>query len=243
MKSGRWVVGLLVLVIVLIGVLAVSLWFLKPDAVSPFVAVVAVLISSVGSFGAWFTIREMQLDRAERNRPWVVVDFPGNSFGAIHCRVRNMGPGLARTVSLDFDPVPIDVMGNRLTDLSIFQTPMPILAPGAEVRQLFYFGSELFKEDVPRQFTVTVSYEGEAGFKGEGEFYIDLEQYRGHTLPPATVEEHLGKLEREIEKLVSHIRNVSPHGSLIVETFDEHGDRMRKWAEKAVRPQAKTDRS
>ncbi len=236
MKQWLWknvLVIAFIIVFVTFVCLAASLWHPRADLMQTFISAVATVLAAIAAFGSWFTVHEMRIDRAERNRPWVLLEFPFNSLGAVYCHLRNMGPGLARNVTLEFDPVPVDFKGRKLTDLPIFQNPIPILSPGAEIRQFFHVGHKLFdkteNKNMPLRFTATVKYEGEGGFREPGAVYhIDLEQYRGVTLPPTTVEEHLGKLERHLRQLVSRLKGISTLNSLIVESRREYQERVER---------------
>ena len=115
-------------------------------------------------------------------------------------RLSNTGGGPAETVSVTFDPSPVDFKGRPLSEHSLFKNPLPLLVPGQELKHFFQLGFNFSKPDVPARFSVTVSY------AGQGEQYtettvIDLAQYRDMTLPRPTAQESLANIAKTLETL------------------------------------------
>lgn len=227
MKDWQWHTCLVIAIPVIAVALAIALtWLVPPDSVLAFVALVSTFFAAMSALGAWFTVREMRLDRIERTRPFVLADFTMTSSQAIYFVVSNLGNGVAREVEVSFDPAPVDFRGRELTRLTVFQNPIPILQPGAEIRQLFHIGHKLFEQEVPRTFKVTVNYRGDGRIKYTQTFDIDLEQYKDMTVPPTTIEEHLGHLVKQADKAIKLLKKVIWFNSLIVETPDQWTERI-----------------
>lgn len=150
---------------------------------------------------------EIHSERRERNRPWVIVEFPVTARDAVHCVVRNIGQGMARDVSVRFEPEPIDFRDRKLSELSLFERPTPALRPGEELRQFFRRRGTLFGEDMPRRFEAVVSYRAEGRRRRwTDRFSFDLDRIRDLTPPVPTVEERLEGIERQLEGIVSALK-------------------------------------
>jgi hypothetical protein len=230
-RNWRWVLRAILVLFIIAIVAIVLVWFVRPDSVS----VASALFAAVSAFGALFTALEMRLDRIERTRPFVVVDFQLTHSQLIYFTVRNLGSGIARNVSLEFDPVPVDLNGRRLTDFPIFQKPVRILAPGGEIRQLFHIATQLLAGDTPTAFKVTAKYQGEGSWRYSDVFDIDLQQYKGMTVPPETTEEHLAQLVDKVDKLVKSLDRAIKFDSIIIETPEQHTGRLRALGERIDR--------
>ena len=182
-------------------------------AVGMFVSELSALGVLLTAFGAFATIQQMRKEEAERRRPWVLVDFPATSKGAIYFVVQNVGQGLARNVLVWFDTSPIDYKGRKLAELKFVQNPIPILL--SQERRVHVLQTTtpagMYKEGIPKQFVATVSYEGDHGFREPGQsFPFQFENLTELTLPRATVEERLDEIKEQLKDLVTAVGNVRP---------------------------------
>ncbi len=211
MKSIRWLLGVILFCSGLVLASAISLYFFPTSDVPLFVSLASSVIAAFGSFSAWFAVREMQIDRAERNRPWVLVDFPIDHGSIVYFRIRNLGPGSAKNVRMSFVPDPIAPGGHKLTQDPLFQQPIPVLVPGAEIRLMFSAGPRLLQDDVPKRFDVTVEYEGDAGISDKSTYAVDFEQLQSTLLPPRTTEEALEEINGTLRNIQYSCQRVAEH--------------------------------
>jgi hypothetical protein len=162
----------------------------------------ATLFGLVSAFGAMLTALQMRLDTIERTRPRIVVDVEITGSQLIHLRLRNIGEGLARRVSLAFNPVPLDYEGRQITTIGIWGKPIPVLGPGEEKRHVLGHGPKLRDAQGPKRFEVTARYRGVGRWSSYSErFEVDLEQHLGMTVPLKTLEEHLPEMVRALQRL------------------------------------------
>ncbi len=113
-------------------------------------------------------------------RPYILTDvYPKQYVNTLYFRVRNVGNTPAFSIQLATDtavPVGHEVSSN----LTIFQRPIPALAPGEEIA--FFLNSAvdiLGKDDSVRRFVVRADYTDATGRQYQEENTIDLELLQG----------------------------------------------------------------
>ena len=90
------------------------------------------LVITLAAAVAWFQLREAQIDREARDRPFVVIDFRPEPTSVINLRISNIGKTVARDVRFVVDPPFVTKQGNQrdIMKLGVFQTGIRSLAPG-----------------------------------------------------------------------------------------------------------------
>ena len=217
---------------VFLSIILVLIWIVRSansTQISVVVAVASAFISSLSAMAAWFVVYEMRLDRESRERPQVIPQFDIKHNSVIYFCLRNIGNGIARDIRVKLSPDLIDIRGQALSTLPVFQEGIAILEPGQEFRQFFHTGISLFGEDsIPRQSVITVEYKGLERKKYKGEFHFDLEVYKNAFLPPKSVEEHLDEISKYLKCLCERFKSVTTLSSVIVETPSQYRKRLQR---------------
>ncbi len=182
--------------------------------------------AALAAFAAAFTVLEMRQDRRSRERPYVVADFDVQRAFLLFFRLRNLGGGPAFDVRLTFNPVPADWNGTRLSDVSIFQHPIPVLAQGDQTVVFLGTTVQVLNGPSPRSFAVTVTARGEAGYRFRRVYRIDFETIRGLVMDEPILEERLQAIERNIEKIDRTFEHVIKGGALVTEDYSKNRERI-----------------
>lgn len=187
-----------------------------------FGAVGAVVVYVVLGVIALRQLGESRRLRELEHRPYVLVDWHFKGF-FVALEVRNIGRTPARDVQVTFDKPLEAAARSRVPDFSIFDSPIPLMAPGRVIRLPMGTGPEFFKNgtDIPLSYTAHVKYTDVTGKQqyDDPPLLLDLAPYR-HTSAPRD----------NAADLVDAVRNVrdtlnawnSYHGLRVVST-----DRLR----------------
>ena len=183
------------------------------------------------AWGQWREARRSAEDarraQLETLRPYVLVTAEPNpaSRKLFDLSVRNIGARPAIRVRLAFDPEPVrasEVMGHKFADMKIITEGVALLAPGQDVRA--YWDSHLDRgqsEDLPKQHTVTVTYEDTSGVKYEECSVVDLDAMRGAAYVEVKSLHDVGKTLETIGKRLERAEVLSRSPSLQVEAVTE----------------------
>lgn len=145
-----------------------------------FGAVGALLVYVVLGVVALVQLRESQKLRKLEYRPYVIVDFyfRGQS---VFLEIRNMGRNPAQEIRVSFDKELETPNPRRAINFSIFDQPIPMMAPGRTIRLPLGYGPDFFREGQP----VPLAYEARLTYKdvsGTGYFdpplILDLTPFR-----------------------------------------------------------------
>jgi hypothetical protein len=172
-----------------------------------FIAAVSSLLSASGVMASWLVVLEMRKDRETLFKPDVSVNIEMESHLLLFV-VRNDGKSPAHNVVVKVDPSPIDHTGKAIVEETPWlQAPIPTLLPGNHLAKTIGSHTSIFKEDIPRTFTVELEYESSSGKKyTEKPFILDFDQYRGSKLPTPSLEYSLSRLTTLIESLEKKIK-------------------------------------
>lgn len=122
-------------------------------------------------------LTEARLSRQNQDRPYVIVDFDGDRIEHfVYIDVVNHGRTSAYDVAFTFDPplsTTMDDTGYGVTKMQIFETGIPMLAPGRRISALFDAARERNQAGLPARYDVEVTYHGEADRKGERQAFRD----------------------------------------------------------------------
>jgi hypothetical protein len=231
MKKFEW----LLVVLGALGIFVALVSLFRPDLATPYASIASSVLSIAVAIIAYFTLLEMQSERKERNQPFVFVDFPIKSNGVAYYSIKNLGVGIAKDVTLQFDPVPIDTHGRPLNELPMFQGAIPILGPAAEIHAVFRFVPDLLKSDDPKVFTVSISYRDEGNEQHDKTFKIDLGRFNESIIPPADTEDHIASLSKDIGTLSQSGSQIKTLLDLLIRThqaevlrYVENSNKLRK---------------
>ena len=174
--------------------------------VAPAITLVTLFYAAVGATAAWLALRTAQQERKARNRPTVRVDCPVTSSSEVFLRITNTGLGAAMDVQVSFSPVPIDMHGRSLAELSLFKGPISVLMPGQAISHLFHVGFRLLESDQPKAFEATAIYRDDDGESYSETWPVDLDVLRDVTLPRPSVAEQLGKIAKTLAEITKTLK-------------------------------------
>jgi len=177
-------------------------------------------------------LRESRRLRELEYRPYVIVDFFFKGF-FVFLEVRNTGRNPARDVSVSFDKELVPSDDRRSANFSIFDQPIPMMAPGRVIRLPLGLGPAFFKEGqtAPLSYEVRVKYKDMSGKTHcDPPLLLDLSPYQ-HTVPPRDDAADLVAAVREIRD--AHKKWTSNSGLKVVATdhlrVERHRDRVDHW--------------
>lgn len=174
------------------------------------------------------TLKRAELDSQARSRPSVVAELRNEP----HARatqllvIKNYGPTVARDVTVTFDPALPDpspeIAAQSLTPFlkSRYAEPIPVLAPGTELDNVWFSGQEsgdgtgwVNFEPLPDKVTVTISYLAPDGRRYTDEYNLDVGIIRmktyvsGGTLHPVTQRKETVASLKKIATSLCNIEN------------------------------------
>lgn len=161
----------------------------------------ALVIATVAGVLVWLQVRHAAQIREDQTRPFVILDFEFRDM-AVYLAVRNIGSTPARDVVIEFDkPLQSPEETVRPEKFAIFNSPIPMMAPGRRYRIFFGLGPDFFKEgsNIPVRYGVKISYtdlEGKRRYP-DPTLILDLEPVR-HT-----------SVERDdVHQIAQHLRQI-----------------------------------
>ncbi|GAA4821218.1 hypothetical protein ACFQ0K_19390 [Nocardioides caeni] len=172
---------------------------MRPEWVAAWAAVAtAVIYVGLGGLAA-LQIREMRKVRQLSSRPYVVVDFELRR-SLVYVLITNIGQTPAIDVDIAWDK-PLQTVGvlAEPKDASVFKAPIPMLAPGREIRVAYGISSKVLNEPgLPLRYTATVTYadSGPRPTRHSEPNVLDLELYRDAAVGPKGITELVEELER-----------------------------------------------
>lgn len=105
------------------------------------------------------SVNEMKETRDQESAPYVLVyfDFHGHEMYLI---VENVGKGLAKDVSFDFEPSLVNSRGNKISELSLLKDGIGSIPPNYKIRHFFDMSFNYFENNLPLKYRVKTSYYG-----------------------------------------------------------------------------------
>lgn len=182
----------------------------------------AVVTAVVSSWGAQ---RVVEIEE-DRQRPYPYPSFDLSSrFGLVLFRVENSGGSAAHDICIKWDGSALSSKGGEEIRFSRDdeEIQIPVLLPGQVISKMIDGHIEFFQPDRKHQYSGIIKFKDPTGRKYSHHFKMDAEMYRG--TPTHSEEEikthfelqkipqHLSKLEAELKKIRSVIKNTShPNG-------------------------------
>lgn|GEM_PF-4004125 len=206
MWTKGWIVtGVLMLAAPMVGVIALE--YQRPAIVQAALSVLGVYYAALAVATAAWTVHEARVERRDRSRPHIYVDFPMTPEHEVFVRVINGGGGVAHQVRVAFDPSPVDHKGRKLSDLSLFRAPISFLLPNEDRQHLFQVSHDLRQ---PVAFAVTAScVDDDDQPCGPWKYSVNLEEQGDTTGPRRTTPQWLGRIDKRLEEAVSAIDRLS----------------------------------
>jgi hypothetical protein len=179
-------------------------------------------------------LRESRRLRELEYRPYVIVDFYFKGF-FVFLEVRNSGRNPARDVVVSFDKELVPSDDRRTANFSIFDQPIPMMAPGRIIRLPLGSGPAFFEagQTAPLSYEVSVKYKDMSGRShSDPPLLLDLSPYE-HTVPPRDDSADLVAAVREIRN--THKKWTSNSGLSVMSTdrlrVERRRERSVRWYE------------
>jgi hypothetical protein len=176
-------------------------------------------------------LRESRRLRELEYRPYVIVDFYFKGF-FVFLEIRNIGRNPARDVTVSFDKELIPSDDRRSANFSIFDQPIPMVAPGRIIRLPLGTGPAFFEEGqtAPLSYEVRVKYKDMSGkVHRDPPLLLDLSPYK-HTVPPRDDSADLVAAVRAIRDI--HKKWTSSGGLKVISTDRLRVERRRHRADR-----------
>jgi hypothetical protein len=192
----------------------------------------AVIYVFLGIFAFVQLLQNRKLRQLE-TRPYVIVDFDTRRE-LIYVAISNVGRTPARDVVIKFTE-PLRTTGQMRSDPSmaaVFNSPIPMLAPGRVIRIAFGLGFEILNDDsIPHSYEVSVSYtdlERKNKF-ADPSYVMDLAHLRDAALGP----KGLSELVDKVSDVGKQLQRWTKDSGLMVYTRDrkEYLTEQREWME------------
>lgn len=233
-RLGHWIAqrSVLVIAILIIAVGGLLFWFLLTgpspnDRQLPLaIAAVTTFFAAISAVANLLQAVEIQKERIEAQRPYVLFNFEGTSRGAIYFKIENLGNSPAKDVRFEFNPAPLDHADRPLDDISLFANPISFLPPGKQIRQIIDAGHRFFKGENPTRFEITVRYFSVHGAAYSEKITHDLEYMKQATIPSKTTEDSLEDMSEELKDIKQILKRVTGSKSLRVESRTSYFERL-----------------
>ena len=193
-------------------------------AVSAVVVYIVLGVIALRQLGESRRLRELE------HRPYVLVDWYFKGF-FVALEVRNIGRTPARDVRVTFDKPIQASTKTRVPDFSIFNSPIPLMAPGRVIRLPMGSGPEFFEKDadIPLSYTAQVKYTDMTGKQkyDDPPIVLDLGPYK-HTTAPR---DHASDLVDSVRNVRDILNKWGSHNGLQVVSTDRfrYDRRERRW--------------
>lgn len=183
-------------------------------------------------------IARQQLEQAEaahreQNEPYVIVDIqpdaPGS--GLLVLLIENIGPTIARDVTIGVDPPLLSAAGDNLAERlqrGLSRT-IPMLPPGRRLKYAFDISSRRFASDLPTAYTFTVQAKGPFGDVEPLEYLVDFSSWQETLLgehPNAKTNAALSDIAGSLNGLAKAYREAN--ASAIRTNSEEAIERLRR---------------
>lgn len=191
------------------------------------VAVVAALYAARQVKVARDQAQESRKAALEASRPYVIVTVEPSraSQQLFDLVVRNIGQRPAHGVSIALDPPPIranEPKGHEMSKAKMLNQPVPMIAPGQEMRAFYDSHSERHgRDDMPSSHQVSLRYQDSSGHTYEEGSVVDLEAMQGATWTQVKTLHDVGKSLAEIQKILKGASVLARRGSVEVEASVE----------------------
>ncbi len=177
-------------------------------------------------------LRESRRLRELEYRPYVIVDFHFKGF-FVFLEVRNTGRNPARDVTVSFDKELVPSDDRRSANFTIFDRPIPMMAPGRIIRLPLGSGPAFFEEGqtAPLSYEARVNYKDMSGkVHRDPPLLLDLSPYK-YTVPPRDDSADLVAAVRDIRN--THKKWTSNNGLKVISTdhlrAERRRDRVDRW--------------
>jgi hypothetical protein len=192
MRSKNLLVLLLLAIVALVVVLATlgELASVPASRVTAWATVFEAGVLLTAALFAGSQLAEMRQTRIAQSRPYVIAYLRHQPVGhtLIEFVIANAGKTVARDITLTFDPPlsPTSGPGASFGEAHwvVFDSGLPMLAPGQELTCLWAHSLTIFKTgaDIPKKHKVKVSYRGDfpkGSTYNEEEYVLDVGAFYG----------------------------------------------------------------
>jgi hypothetical protein len=222
----------LAITLILLGIAISLIWFLtagftpNETRITIGIAVVTTFLAAVSAIANLVIAVETQRQREDSQRPFVQGYFDAENNGLLLFYIQNFGTSPAVDITVKFGVAPVDHANRPLGELSLFTKPIGFIAPGQKFRQIVDIGYRLLADGKPTNFDYTITYASLNGQKYSEKIETDLAFLKQANVPGLTIEDHLGKIQEDLQKLAKVFTDADGWGSIIIESRQERASRL-----------------
>lgn len=194
-------------VIFLIWILIAGVSFSEKTTTT--IAAISIFFAAVSAFANLLQAVEVQKQREEQERPYIIVYFEASNSGAFYCVIENVGNSPAYDLRIKFTPSPIDYANRPINEISLFANPISFLPSEKSIRQIIGAAHQLFEDNKPTKFSATVGYRSVYGEFFSEKIEHDLEYLRHTTLPRKMTNDYLKEVSEHMKSIVRSLDKLS----------------------------------
>lgn len=168
-----------------------------------YIASISAIFAAVSSFATLLQAIEMQKQRRNLERPYIIADFDIASDGEISFITQNIGNSPAFDLLIKFEePVPINSRKKPLGFLS----PVKFFPPGKSMKQIWDYPHNIFKEDSPAKYRFTITYASIFHDAYKEIIEQDISFIKDIVFPERTIQQNLEHISRDIGSIAMNLR-------------------------------------
>ena len=219
----------------ILAAFAITLWVVSAnlgessESMAIAIAAISAFFAAVSSFGSLLQAIEVQRQRENLERPFIVTYYDLANNGAIYFIVENIGNSPAKDIGIKFEAAPTDHQNRSLEEISLFTNPIEFLPPQRSIRQLVDKGSNVLTGDNLR-FSHSVSYSSLRGETYREPGVIDLTYMKDMTRPMKSQEDHLETISNSLDRIHKTLDKIrhSDAINVVAEMRSEREERLKK---------------
>lgn len=172
------------------------------DKTTTIIAAISIFFAAVSAFANLLQAVEVQRQREDQERPYIIVYFEATNNGAFYCVIENVGNSPAYDLRIKFNPSPIDHADRPLNEISLFANAITFLPAGKSIRQIIGATFRFFENNKSIKFSVNITYKSVYGELFSEPVEHDLEYLRQTTLPGKLTNDYLKEIGDQMKDIV-----------------------------------------
>ena len=205
--------GVFIIAVLLLGVSVLFTWFLvtgfsqSQTTIAIGIAAISAVFAAISSIAGLMQATEIQRQRENQERPYITAYFEGTNRGGLYLEIQNAGNSPAVDVIFKFEPEPIDFVGRKLSEVSLFKKPISFMPQGKAYRQIIDAGHKFLADGKPTKYQIKIIYNSVSGQMFDESTDYDLDYLKQSTLPGKTTEENLEDIAKQLKDLTEAFKS------------------------------------
>ncbi len=189
-------------------------------------------------------VRNIELIKKNDDRrtlPYVVLEVV-NDMPFYGVRMVNLGATAAHNVVVTSEPKIEMVFQNYRKSIKFLHEPVAYLAPSAHFETDIGSFRDIERENPPKIYSGTISFENDDGKKFEHEFVLDFTPYTDTVHKDEKTIHHVAEQLKELKQEVHYLATGFHKPHVLTEDFDTYQEKERKWIEETRKMDAANDK-